>query len=84
MRNQDFDRLSAIAPSGASVIQVARYIAGVLNEVRAALATFRSEALDSHLQEGTCMPFTTAGRLPIASNQRFTCGKAVRSVRCHS
>src|SRR4029079_411860 len=37
-----------------------------------------------HATGGTAMPLATAGRLPIASYQRFTCGYAARSTRCHS
>ena len=33
---------------------------------------------------GICMPRSTAGRLPTASNQRFTFGKSARSICCHS
>jgi len=33
---------------------------------------------------GTFIPFFTAGRAEIASNQRFTPGKSLRSVLCHS
>src|SRR5258706_14305203 len=34
--------------------------------------------------EGTAIPRLTAGRAPIASNQRFTLDHALRSVLCHS
>jgi hypothetical protein len=34
--------------------------------------------------EGTCIPRCTAGRAEIASNQRLTLGKSLRSVLCHS
>ena len=36
------------------------------------------------MSRGTAIPFTTAGRAPILSYQRFTPGNAVRSTRCHS
>jgi hypothetical protein len=37
-----------------------------------------------HFAAGTFIPFFTAGRAEIASNQRFTPGKSLRSVLCHS
>ena len=38
----------------------------------------------SYCGGGICMPRSTAGRLPTASNQRFTFGKSARSICCHS
>ena len=37
-----------------------------------------------HFAAGTFIPFFTAGRAEIASNQRLTPGKSLRSVLCHS
>ena len=37
-----------------------------------------------HFAAGTFIPFFTAGRAEIASNQRLTPGKSPRSVLCHS
>ena len=33
---------------------------------------------------GTSIPFATAGRAPISSNQRLTLGMSPRSISCHS
>jgi hypothetical protein len=37
-----------------------------------------------HFAAGTFIPFFTAGRAEMASNQRLTPGKSPRSVLCHS
>ena len=38
----------------------------------------------NQFRKGTAIPRTTAGRRPMVSYQRCTCGNAARSTRCHS